>query len=80
MVPKGDSEPRQTQSLGRKEGKKLEIDRLSLLSSFTLLFSPLPQMLTSVLGMMETTRQAVAMLKDRVMITQAELERREVGN
>ena len=37
-----------------------------------------PQMLTSVLGMLETTRQAVTMLKERVMTTQAELERKEV--
>lgn len=36
------------------------------------------QMLTSVLGMLETTRQAVTMLKERVMTTQAELERKEV--
>lgn len=30
-------------------------------------------------GMMERTRQAVALLKDRITVTQTELERREVG-
>ena len=35
-------------------------------------------MLTSMQGMMERTRQAVSLLKERITLTQAELERREV--
>jgi len=36
-------------------------------------------MLSSMHGMMERTRQAVALLKDRVSLTQADIDRREVS-
>ena len=38
------------------------------------------QMLTSIMGMIDRTRQAVAALKERVVATQAEMDRREVSS
>ena len=38
------------------------------------------QMLNSVQGMVERTRQSLASLKDRVHSTHAEMERKEVSN
>lgn len=37
------------------------------------------QMLSSIQGMVEKTRQSMAVLKDRVSTTQAEMERREAS-
>lgn len=46
--------------------------------SYTFYVYYIIQMLTSMQGMMERTRQAVSLLKERITLTQAELERREV--
>ena len=41
-------------------------------------FTSIAQMLSSVQGMVEKTRQSMAILKERVTTTQIEMERKEV--